>query len=239
MEKTSRIVRGRTELYVPSSASFAGEVCYVSPAIQESYRNVGAQILKSGDIVPVGDLTAPLVHEIYCGDSKDEPEFVAGKGILQNRFLYVYNKNLHAFEGLFSVKDRNAEGLSKMLTVNELKQRLVGGKTSQCVEFSSDGEVAFAPRGSYAFGEMEDAGKLALDGAVIAQYGVEGAKLLAEASANLRNKPKTYGVDVKEGQKPVQTVSALYVRDGRLLVIGIYWIDYSVGGYAFPVSAPR
>mgnify|MGYP001573188626 FL=1 len=126
-----------------------------------------------------------------------------------------------------------------MLTVNELKQRLVGGKTSQGVEFSSDGEVAFAPRGSYAFGEMEDAGKLALDGAVIAQYGVEGAKLLAEASANLRNKPKTYGVDVKEGQKPVQTVSALGERVGRLHVIVYDWYVIIVSGCAFPVSAPR
>ena len=112
MEKTSRIVRGRTELYVPSSASFAGEVCYVSPAVQGNYRNVGSQILKNKNIVPTGELTASLVREIYSGNSKDEPEFVAGKGILQSRWFWVYNQNLHSFEGLFSVKDRNAEGLS-------------------------------------------------------------------------------------------------------------------------------
>lgn len=118
-----------------------------------------------------------------------------------------------------------------------MKQTLVGGRTQKDIEFSSDEEVAFAPRGSYAFGEMEDAGKLAIDGAVIAQYGVECAKLLAEASATLRNAPKTYRVNVNEEQEVVQRVSTLYELDGRLLVFGFGWNYCSGDGCAFPASA--
>ena len=60
MTNTPRIVRGRTELYVPSGA---GELMYVSPAVgPQTYQAVGKQIISNGLTVPTGDETAPLIH---------------------------------------------------------------------------------------------------------------------------------------------------------------------------------
>jgi hypothetical protein len=235
MEERPRIVRGRTEIYIPSSA---GEIVYVNPVVGPgNYQSVGEKILQSGDRVPVGDEIAPLVREIYCGELKGEKEMTDGRNILQkNRWLWVFNQNLWTPEGLFVVQDRNAEGLSRKLKVENLKQRLVGSSNHKGIEFSSDGEVRFAPKGSYTLGEIS-ADEFEQDGFVIAQYGIEGAKLLAEASSTLPNRPITYGLEIKEGQNPVQSVSALSGDGGRVRVLGDFDdVDY---GYAFPVSAPK
>lgn len=195
------------------------------------YESVGAKILQSGLFVPTGDLTAPLVREIYAGNLANEPELQQDINFLQDlqdRGLWVFQNNLWvnegSLEGLFSVKDRKAKGLSELLTVEDLKKRLVGGTTHKSgVEFSKDREVAFAPRGSYYFGEM-DAQDIENDGKVIAEYGPEGAKLMAEVASKLPNKSRNWGLEISEGQISMQRVSALsfevHINFGRLHLRG-------------------
>ena len=78
--------------------------------------------------------------------------------------------------------------------------------------------------------------ELAQDGAMIAQYKPEGARLLAEASDSLPNKPISYGIDIQEGQDAVIRVSTLNDNVGRLHFIGDDFVSFG-DGFAFPVSA--
>ena len=234
MEKKSRIVRGRTEIYIPSNAD---EVMYLSPAVgPNSYQGAGEQILKTGFVVPTGDLIAPLVREAYCGELKGQPEFTDVRDRVQHSWLWVFNINLWTENGIFSLHDLKAVGRSMPLSVKTLERKLEGGSDKNGVRFSEDGTLRFAPRGSYGFGEMSSEA-LAKDGAMIADYGVEGAKLLAEASATRKNKPKTYGSDIQECQAPQTRVSALLGDyDSQLRFGGFYFGDDSVR-CAFPVRA--
>ena len=72
---------------------------------------------------------------------------------------------------------------------------------------------------------------------MIAQYGVEGAKLMAEASATRKNNPIIYGLDIKENQKSETRVSALY-EGGARLHFGGGNDDFNNNGCAFGVRAP-
>ena len=231
MTKAPRIVR-RTELYFPSSA---GEIIYVHPAVEGNYQVTGAQILDSRLVVPTGDLTAPLVHAAYCSDAKDEPEFANVRDITQKRWLWVFNTNLWTPQGVFVRPDRQAQGGNRPYDIKALEQKLNGVKENNGVQVSDDGIVRFAVRGSYALGEMR-AKDLAQDGFMIASYGVEGAKLLAEAASTRDNNPITYGIDITENQNPEQRVSALDEFDSRLHFSGGFGGDDD--GYAFGVSAP-
>ena len=234
MEKQSRLVVGRTELRVPVEDN---ELVYVLPAVgRGSYLSVGREILNSNLMVPTGELTAPFVRELYCGELRDKPQLVDARGIVRTRWLPVYQVNSHGFDGLFSVQDETVEGLAKIMDRGALRQELDGGFEHRRVRFSKNGKVAFAPRGSYFFGEMTP-DELAKDGAMIAQYGSEGARLLAEASASLPNHPISYGPNIKEGQDAVIRISTLGEDVGRLHFGGSDFDDVDGGGCAFPVSA--
>ena len=235
MNKPSLLVEGRTELYVPIST---GEIVYVFPAFgPDNYRTVGKQIIRAGLQVPTGDEIAPFVRDLYLGANKDKEVIKNARSIFKNRWLWVFNQDLWTPEGFYSVLDRNANGLSERLEVEDLKQRLVGGSKYKGIEFSSNRQVRFAPIGSYTFGEMS-AEELEEDGVLIARHDIEGAKSLAEVSDSFENRPINYGVNVKDGQNPVQRVSAVVEYDGWLDVGGGSF-DYYGCGFAFPVSAPK
>ena len=234
MTNTPRIVRGRTELYVPSGA---GELMYVSPAVgPQTYQTVGKQIISNGLTVPTGDETAPLIHQTYVGELKEEAEFANVRDIARKRFFWVFNRNLWTPKGMFSMQDTKAIGLSQELDEKTLERKLKCGKDVSGVRFSQDGSVRFAPKDTYVIGEMS-AGELEKDGFMIAQYGVEGAKLMAEASATRKNNPIIYGLDIKENQKSETRVSALY-EGGARLHFGGGNDDFNNNGCAFGVRAP-
>lgn len=233
MEKQSRLVIGRTKLRVPVGDN---ELVYVLPAVGHgSYLNVGREILNSNLMVPTGELTAPFVRELYCGELRDEPQLVDARSRVRTRWLPVYQVNSHGFDGLFSVQDETVEGLAKIMDREALRQELDEGFEHGQVRFSKNGKVAFAPRGSYFFGEMTP-DELAKDGAMIAQYKPEGARLLAQASASLPYKPISYGIDIQEGQDAVIRFSTLDENGGRLHFSSDYF-DNDDNGFAFPVSA--
>src|SRR4030042_3164429 len=99
---TPRIVRGRRgriELWTPHNT---GEIAHAFPAIgPDTYQNVGTKILKSGQKVPVGDYTAPLIHTAYCSQVKDEPEFENVREIMGSNWLWVFNRNGWTNEGVY------------------------------------------------------------------------------------------------------------------------------------------
>ncbi len=235
MTNQARIVHGRTELYIPSGAS---EIVYVTPAVgPNNYQLVGKQIITNGLSVPIGDETAPLIHQAYAGKLKDETELKEVRDIAQKRFFWAFNRNLWTQSGMFSTTDREAIGRSQALDEKVLDQAIKGGLDRNGVLFSQDGTVRFAPKGSYTLGEMS-AEQLAKDGAMIAQYGVEGAKLLAEASTTRKNKPITYGLNIEKGQSSETRVSTLGGNDSRLRFGGYDWGGDGDGdGYAFGVRA--
>ena len=233
METQPRIFRGRTEIYVPNGAS---EIIYVTPAVgPNTYQNVGRQIITEGLVPPTGDETALLIHQAYAGKLKDGTELKEVRDIVQKRFFWAFNRNLWTQSGMFSTTDRKAIGRSQELDEEVLDQAIKGGLDINGVRFSQDGTVRFAPKGSYTFGEMS-AEELAKDGAMIAQYGVEGAKLLAEASTTRKNKPITYGLNIQKGQTPQIHVSTLDENGSRLRFGGLDDF-FCVGGCAFGVRA--
>ncbi|MEK6915559.1 MAG: hypothetical protein AABW89_03400 [Nanoarchaeota archaeon] len=240
MSKSSRLVVERTELYVPVGSK---EVGYILPAVNGNYGNVGRQIISSGDVVPTGDLTAPFVRDLYLGANRDEPSVADARNLVKNRWLWVFNQNLFVLKdkigpkGVYVVSDFEATGLSVPLYRGTLERKLKGVKESKGLRVSRDKSVRFVVEGSYSFGEMSPE-KLALNVFVIAQYGVEGAKLLAEVAGSLHHRPITSGIDV-ERQIPMQTVSTLDECGGKLRVgcWGDGLVNRGSRGCAFPVSA--
>ncbi|MSS74318.1 hypothetical protein EXS72_01625 [Candidatus Pacearchaeota archaeon] len=136
---------------------------------------------------------------------------------------------------MFSLQDREVNLCSQNLDEKILDQKIKGGIDRKGVRFSQDGTVRFAPKGSYIIGEMP-ANKLAEDCAMIAQYGVEGAKLMAEASATRINNPITYGWDIKENKSPEPIAPTLTENNGRLHFNQIN-SEFARDGFAFGLSA--
>ena len=227
------IERGLTKIWVRHNA---GKIAFASPSVgPTNYRNAGAQIIKANQQVPHGDSTASLLHAAYCSEALNEPEFVNVRDIMTNRWLGVFNRNLWNENGVYVLQDIDATGLSKPLRVEELEARLKGGRELGFggIRLSQDGEVRFAPKGSYRLGEhtSESFGK---DGFIIASCGEEGAKKSGEVSAKFGNPPYIYGVEVKEGKTPEQRVSAVGEDDLRFRFDGD-WGGYDYDGRAFGV----
>ena len=230
-EYTPRIVRGRTELIVPHKE---GELAFVHPPEgPDNYQAVGKALLARSLSIPTGEQTTSLLHGAY--DSQ-EPEFVEVQKIMRDSWLWVFNRNLWTPKGVYVAHDDQAAGLSQELAQNDLEEVLRNGTESNGIRFSQDGNVRFAPKETYRLGEHTPE-SLASDGFVVASYGVEGSKSLAEVASKFRGRPFTYGINVKEREKSIQRVSALdsdWDLDYWLCVVGNSGGDYG-DGYAFGV----
>lgn len=206
---TPRIEKGFTKLWVPHNDT---EVAFAYPSFgPDNYRNVGKSILDNNQNVPTGDYTASLLHTAYCNNSvSNEPEMENVRETMKNRWLWVFNRNLWTDEGVYVLQDENAVGRSQELSVKDLEKML------------KSGEARFAPKGSYDSGYTTPE-KFAKDGFIVASCGVEGAEKLGEVSAKFRNQPYIYIVDVEEGKKPEQRVSAVDENDDRVGFDGVSW----------------
>jgi len=231
-EYQPRIVRGRTELWVPHNA---GEIAFASPAHGPgTYQNVGKSILDDKQKVPTGDYMASLLHSAYCNSSvSKEPEFVEVKQTMKNSWLWVYNRNLWTDKGVYVLQDEDGVGRSKPLEICELEAMLATGKKISGIRFSSDGRLRFAPKESYNLGEHTSE-SFAKDGFVIASSNLEGARKFGEVASRLRNRPYVYGLDIKEGQSSELRVSAVNEDDDRLRFDGGSWYVVDLG-HAFGV----
>ena len=231
-----KVVRGRVELIVSYQDK---SITHVFPAEgQNTYRNVGSQILAKKLAVPTGDYTASLVHTAFC-DSRveNEPEFGNVKDMVKNRWLWVFNRHLWTSNGVYTFQDSEAKGTSEELNVAQLEEMLKDGKEVKGLRFSKDGKVRFAPKGSYVLGQHTTQ-SLAKDGFVITSYGERGAEQLGEVAEKIRKTPWTYGLEINERQAPKQSVSALGANyGGSWLGVNGGDCDDSSGGCAFGVSA--
>ncbi len=232
-----RIERGVTKIIVPHKGK---EASFVHPSQgPHNYQTVGRGVLARGLNVPNGDYTASLLHAAYCSDAQNEPEFNEIRDNMTNKLLWVFDRNLWTPEGVYVVYDKDAKGLSEPLRVNDLEKELKGVRKRDGIKFSSDGKVRFAPKDTYVLGEHTSE-SLAKDGFVRVSYGEEGAEKLGEVSASkhFKYKPRTFGVNVNEGEEPILRVASLdsYRGFGRgwLVVNGYGWSDGSFG-YAFGV----
>lgn len=205
--KQPKIIKGEIKLIVPYEG---GGLASIYPILgTNNYQVLGNAILKRGQLVPTGDYTAFLVHSAYCDKKiKKEPESSELRCIIRDKYLYVFNRDLWTSKGLFVLLDEKAIGLSQPLDENELENMLRGGKDMNGIRFSKYGELRFAPKGSYRFGEHTPE-SLSKDGYVVASYNIKGAEKLGEVSSEFKSLPKTFGLEIKEGQKAEQRVSAL------------------------------
>lgn len=212
-EYRPRIIRGRTELWVPHND---GEIAFASPSHGLNiYRNVGSQILESGQRVPTGDYTASLLHASYCSGAREEPEFTKVGEIMQKKRLWIYNRNFGTDKGVYVIQDEDAVGRSKPLKIIDLESMLKGGKELSWggIRFSQDEKVGFAPNGSYHFGEHTSK-SLAKDGFIVISCKKKGAEKLGEVAAAFEDRPCVCGFEIQDGQTPKLRVSAVDVYYG-------------------------
>ena len=224
-----RIVRGRVELWVPYNGK---EIAFAHPLTgPNTYREVGAQILRQNQLIPTGNQTASLVHASYIPEVENEPEFKDIRQTMRNRYFWIFNRNLWTSEGVYALQDSNAIGLSEPLNVNDLERMLKGGKEIKGVRFSKDKTLRFAPIGSYTVGDHTPE-ELAEDGFMIVSCGVDGAEKLGEVSSNKEYFKFNPRISIaKTDDKPIQTVSALVgYDDSRVHVTGCLVGGW--GGYA-------
>ncbi len=231
-----RIERGTTYLVVPVRK---GEARFVSPAIGPgTYDSVVKEVLARKLNLPTGEHDAFLLDEVYnseVSDFKDsqEAEFVK-KNIMKNGWLWVPNVNVWTPKnvknpGVYVVFDEKGQGRDQKIDVSRLEDQLSGGSTEKGVKFSKDRKVSFAPLNTIKSG-YHDKGTLAQDGAVIANYGFEGAEKIDNVARTFSGKPYSWIIDNTTDQ-PIQTLSALdrnWSDGGRL-----YAYFNNLGGYGY------
>ena len=224
-----------SKIWQPDAWININNLSFASPAFgPTNYQKVGKEILEKELTLSTGEEIAPLIYSAYCiPEIKDEPEFQNIRQIMKNNWFWVGNRNLWTSKGVYIIKDPRAIGRSQTLDINELEAKLEGAETYQDVRQNPETGISFAPKQSYKLGEHTPE-SLSKDGFMIASYGVKGAENLGEVSAStqFKNLPYIYGLDIKEGQNPKQTLSALFDNwclDYGLYVDGNVWVDVDDG----------
>jgi len=134
----------------------------------------------------------------------DEPSYEP-RSFLQNNWFWVYNRNIHTLEGLYVVLDANAEGISALIEMGFLERSLQNSVERKGVLFSNDGLVRFAPKDRISYWE-HDYKFLPEEGSMIANFGVEGARLFGDVARTFERNSVTFGLNVKPGESPIQKV---------------------------------
>lgn len=235
-QNTLRVER-ISKVWQPDAKICTLDKTFVIPVFgNNTYQKVGKAILSKDLNVPIGEDTASLAHTAYCSEMKDESELRNVRDVVERQYLWTFNQNLWTDKGVYIVNDFKVNGLNEQLNPNDLDEILKGGKELSWggIRFSPDGNVRFAPIESYSFGEHTPE-ELAEQGDVIARHSVEGAKMLGEVTSQMTKElARTYGVNVSEGEEPVQRLSGLFSYNGPLHVDGDIWND-NIDGSAFGV----
>ncbi len=231
------VIRGeRTELRVFCSAEQVAR--FVHPAFGPfNYFGVGEDIMRNGLALPTGDLTAHLLYAACCvPESQRVSEFADVREKMQKSWLWLYQVNFWTRKGIYVVQDSESRGTASKFDVDFL-EKLEDGSTHKRVRFSKDGTVRFAPESTYVLGEHTPE-SLANDGFVIASFGVEGAKALAQVANTFEGIIQTCGA-AKRMPLPATRVSGVVGCIANGLCIGG---DFAGGwdGYAFGIlDAPK
>lgn len=209
------------KLYVPVRDI---EVAFAFPTFgPNTYNEVVKQVLDNKQKLPTGEQTAFMLDDVYNSgvpSVKDSAraEFVR-TNIMYNGWMWVPRVNVWTPKttktpGMYSVHDKEGNGLAKTIDTNELEGRLSGGLTERGVRFSQDRSVAFAPLKTMNAGKHAK-GTLAQDGAYIANYGIEGAEKLDNVAKRFPLKPYSWIINNKSGSN-IQSLSRL-LRDWGLV----------------------
>ncbi|MBI2498652.1 hypothetical protein HYV88_00245 [Candidatus Woesearchaeota archaeon] len=231
-----RIIRGRIELWVPHQY---GEIAFAPLTNLGDYQQIRTEILgdserETNQRLPTGDETASQIHVAYCTpkpEIKNAQEYKTIRDIIRTNRIHVFNRIGWTFAGKYVLQDTTANATSERLDIDMLNEMLKNGTEINGVKFSTDGRVRFAPRETYKLGKHTPE-SLSLDGGVIAEYGIDGARKLAEVSKNFRYNTVTYGIEVKKRKDLEQRVSAFIGDVGNWLFLNGGYHGDSVGGCA-------
>jgi len=181
-----------------------------------SYLGKGREILDEDLEIPTGDQLASLIHAIYFSEIKDEqePKDLKNKKMTDG-FLYIFNRNIWRPEGVYVIHDPKARGLAEEFDMQSLEKKVNQGNNIEGVLINEKEKIRFAPKNTYKFGDVDSEG-LAKDGFVMATFGVDGAKKIAEVARSLSGPAGIMGKESGE------SISALFNYHGRLGLMGIY-----------------
>jgi hypothetical protein len=193
-----------------------------------NYRDVGARILKAQNprlSLLSGEQTAHMLEVAYHDAPGNEipSQLQDVRNAMVNNYLWMFQRDLWVpggKPGVYVVSDPTAIGLSESLDPDRLEHSLKGSRAlNNGVRFSKDKSVvAFAPRESYNEGNLEEN-----DGFAQASFGVLGARSFVRTgkSEHFNEKPYSWIVS-PSGSEPIQTLSAVYDSNGRLLLDGYF-----------------
>jgi len=173
----------RARIIVPHEGSEI-EFRYPFQKNNYGYSYTGSLILEQNLELPYGDHNASLVHSIFCLGLKNEPEF---KDFRQS--LISFQRTIWAPEGLYVLNDPKADTLDRFGSIDpsrlsEIRKSIESGVEHSGVIFSKDGKTRFAPSKTFTpiniWESSKDYNSLINQGDLIASYGLEGVKKLAE-----------------------------------------------------------
>lgn len=228
IEKITKIWTPDAKLEIPYKNK---KVTFAFPSFgPDTYLNVKKQILENNLLIPTAEQTATLLYATYLSKLKDNPEFQKVREIMKKKWLLVFNRNIWINKGVYVVQDSETKIRSEELKISNLEEELKNSEEINGVKFSKDGKVRFAPKNSYTLEEHRP-DSLAENGFVIANYGKQGAKKLAELSIQPLSKPYIYGLNIQKGND--SRVSAVDGFEGKLHIFGDFYEEWD--GYAFGV----
>lgn len=175
------IVRKMSEIWVRHGE---GKIAFAHPVIVGgSYDDCKRKIVKRGLEIPTAEQTISFIHSLakyYKHDNS--PEIDDFRKILYDEGVLIFNRNYWTPEGVYVLQDQDLE--TKRPSKEDLEEMLKDGEEISRVRFSRDGRLRFAPSSSFKL-EYQNPKTILNNGFIIASFGLEGTKKLAETSTNL------------------------------------------------------
>ncbi len=231
IERVAKVWTPDARLFVPVNKD---DVVFNFPAFGGgTYDRVVKQVLANRQRLPSGEQDAFMLDAVYNSEdvkSSDEAEFVRNAIMSFSRLwvpvVNVWTPNSIKNPGQYAVFDEKGEGLSRKYTIEELEDKLSGGSTERGVRFSKDRKVTFAPLNMIRAGK-HNKGTLAQDGALIANYGIEGVEKLDEVAKCFAGRPYLGIVD-NNTKEQIQTLSALTMS--QYFGVSRLYVSFDSGG---------
>ena len=200
--KELRVEEARTKLI----AEHRGEdLTFLHPSYgPDTYFNVRDSIQNAGLSLPTMAETASLVYTAFNSEDKYSKEV---KQILQDRWLWAFDKNLYTSKGVYIYPEliSNREDLEESELVKKLE--------------ANDKSIRFVPFGFKT--ESMTSMELAKNAYLKALAGDEGAEKLAEIADKFENKPYLWALtSVNQPETRVSAVGSYRDFDLRLSVDG-------------------
>ncbi len=186
------------KLFVPHDSR---EITFALPGVGPGmYQENRKKLLGRGLRIPTGDEVASLLHAIYCNpEIKNKPEGISEIEYDQlGETINIFNINLWTSKGTYILQDLKASGSDKNVEIDDLESMLIGGTEIEGIRFSKDKRVRFAPKDTHILGE-QDPEKIAENGLIIANYGIEGAKKISEVASIYLKSSKVANLSIYVG----------------------------------------